>query len=122
MPWSAKTLEDKIRLVEQAWANLAPDRSFGGLSLEQFRAAIKPSQDARSQIGALENQLRAVYSDRDDADEAASQAIVRVVNGVRADPEAGDDSPLYEAMGYVRKSERHSTARRSRKEVASVTA
>jgi hypothetical protein len=31
-----------------------------------------------------------------------------VVNGVRADPEEGDDSALYEAMGYTRRSERKS--------------
>jgi hypothetical protein len=42
--------EDKIRQIETAWANLAPDRSFGGLSLEQYRAAVKPSLDAREQI------------------------------------------------------------------------
>jgi hypothetical protein len=31
-----------------------------------------------------------------------------VVNGVKGDPAFGEDSDLYETMGYVRKSERKS--------------
>ena len=86
MPWSAKMTEDKIRQIETAWANLAPDRSFGGLSLDQYRAAVKPSLDAREQINTLENQLSAEFSRRDGADQTANEIIARVVNGVRADP------------------------------------
>ena len=40
----------------------------------------------------------------------------RVVLGVRADPETGEDSALYEAMGYVRKSARRSGLKRGRRE------
>ncbi len=32
----------------------------------------------------------------------------KVVNGVKGDPAFGEDCDLYEAMGYVRKSERKS--------------
>ena len=35
-----------------------------------------------------------------------------VVNAVKGDPTAGEDSDLYEQMGYVRKSERASGLRR----------
>jgi hypothetical protein len=34
--------------------------------------------------------------------------IQLVVNGVLADPDEGPDSPLYEAFGYIRESERKS--------------
>ena len=32
----------------------------------------------------------------------------KVVNGVKGDPNFGDDSDLYDSMGYVRKSDRQS--------------
>ena len=36
-----------------------------------------------------------------------------MVNAVKGDPAEGDNGELYEAMGYVRKSERHSGLHRS---------
>jgi hypothetical protein len=86
--------------------------------LEQYRAEVKPSLDAREQIVTVEDHLRAEYSRRDDADAASAQAMARVVNGGRADPEAGDNSALYEAMGYVRRSARRTGGRRARKALA----
>ena len=38
-----------------------------------------------------------------------------MVNGVKGDPDFGEDSDLYEAMGYVRKSERKSGLTRKKK-------
>ena len=40
---------------------------------------------------------------------------VLVVNGVVGDPAYGDDSPLYGAMGFVRKSERKSGLTKKKK-------
>jgi len=40
----------------------------------------------------------------------------RLVNGVRADPDFGPDSALYEALGYTRESERKSGLTRNRKD------
>ena len=47
---------------------------------------------------------------------SAPSALVtaRVVNAVKSDPEEGKDSDLYEAMGYVRKSNRSSGLTRRR--------
>lgn len=45
---------------------------------------------------------------RDDADVVTNEAIQKVVKGVAGDPDFGEDSDLYEALGYVRKSERRS--------------
>jgi hypothetical protein len=115
MPWTATVVEDKIRQVQTAWENLAPTQSFGGMTLEQFHARVKPSVDARATIANLENQLRATYNSREASDREAAEGIILVVNGVRADPQQGEDSALYEAMGYVRKSERRSGMRSGRR-------
>ena len=56
------------------------------------------------------------HTDREEADEAFLDKAQLVVNGVLADPTEGDDSALYEAMGYTRKSERRSGLTRKRNE------
>ncbi len=50
----------------------------------------------------------------------APEAVQRVVKGVVGDPAFGEDCDLYEAMGYVRKSERKSGL--SRKKAATPAA
>ncbi len=97
-----------------AWQTLRPEKSFAGLSLEQFKAKIKASLDARAAIAALENQLLAAQNQRDDADKASLATIALVVNAVKGDPEEGEDGEFYEALGYVRKSERKSGLRRGK--------
>jgi hypothetical protein len=52
--------------------------------------------------------LTAAKDTRDDANGVTSDTNQKVVKGVVGDPNYGDDSNLYEAMGYVRKSERAS--------------
>lgn len=49
---------------------------------------------------------------RDDADAAAIRLTQNVVNAVKADPSEGEDSPMYSAMGYVRKRDRSTGLRR----------
>jgi hypothetical protein len=99
-----------------AWETLAPDKSFGTMTLAQFQAAAAPSQAARQRIDDLEDQLKQAMADRDAADNNFLEKAQLVVNGVLADPSEGDDSALYEAMGYTRKSERRSGLTRKRNE------
>ena len=91
-----------------AWETLAPTKSFGGMTLAQFQAAVQPAQAARQRIEDLEDQLKQAITDREHADEQFLAKAQLVINGVLADPTEGADSALYEAMGYTRKSERRS--------------
>ena len=99
---------DKVKQVVIAWETLAPAKTFGGLTLEQFKARTKPSFDLRNQIDVLDNQSIDVSTRRNDADTTSNSAALLVVNAVKGDPEHGEDSALYAAMGYVRKSDRQS--------------
>lgn len=108
MPNSPKQFGEDLQKVIDAWTTLASDKSFGGMTLEQFKTAVKPSFDTRATITTLENKMTQALDDRDDADKVSSPAQQLVVNGVKGDPAFGEDSDLYEAMGYVRKSERKS--------------
>ena len=97
-----------------AWETLAPDKSFGGMTLAQFQAAIQPARAARERIDDLEDQLSQAKADRIRADEEFLAKAQLVVAGVLADPNAGSDSALYKEMGYTRKSERKTGLTRKR--------
>lgn len=108
MAQNPKENGEKIAAVLGAWKDLCPAKSFGGMTLAEFTALVKPSIDTRAAIATLENELIGAADDRDDADKISMPAVLKVVNGVKGDPELGEDSKVYEAMGYVRKSERAS--------------
>lgn len=115
MPTNPKGNIEKLERIETAWRTLAPDKSFGGMTFEEFTELVKQSHQIRQTIDNLENQLREAQSERDEKDELALSKAQLVVNGVLADPTEGADSTLYEAMGYVRKSERKSGLTRKKK-------
>jgi hypothetical protein len=108
------TLE-KLNNIIKGWETLAPDKSFGGMTLAQFKAAVKPSFDARDELTALENQVQSKQIARDNADAESLRLLQLVVNGVVGDPEEGPDSDLYDSFGYTRKSERKTGLTRKKK-------
>jgi hypothetical protein len=101
-----KDLEYRVEKMGQAWGNLCPLKSFSGLNLERFNEIVKPSMDARKQLRELEVRRQALLSQRRAADVITSATLQRIVHAVKGDPEAGEDSDLYSAMGFVPKSQR----------------
>jgi crotonobetainyl-CoA:carnitine CoA-transferase CaiB-like acyl-CoA transferase len=109
-----KQIEDKVERILTAWRTLAPDKSFGGMTLAQFEAAAAPSKAARQHINELNDQLTEAMATRDEADASILAKAQLVVAGVLADPTEGPDSPLYATFGYTRKSERKTGLTRKR--------
>lgn len=97
-----------IHRITDGWMRLRPEKAFGGFTLEQFKATVQPSLDTRANIADLLKQLDIEIARRNAADDVSFAAIQRVVNGVKGDRHEGEDSILYGAMGYVRKSQRRS--------------
>jgi hypothetical protein len=108
MAKSPKDNEEKLDQILNAWKTLAADKSFGGMTAEQFETAIAPSKTSRARIDDLNNQITHAINEREAADEVSLAKGAMVVAGVVGDPNFGDDSSLYETMGYTRKSERKS--------------
>src|SRR5438067_4711711 len=121
MPDAPSTNAAKLQTIISAWQHLAPNAQFGGMTLQQFKDATKPSFDARDQIRVAEDQLVAFINQRTEADAESMKKSTLVVNGVIGDPNFGPDSPLYEAMGYVRKSARKSGLTRKKSAPAKPT-
>jgi hypothetical protein len=109
MPKGPKDTEEKMERMLNAWRTLAPDKSFGGMTLAQFEStAVGPARTARQRIDDLNDQITEALATREQADDAFDTKAQLVVNGVIGDPTEGPDSPLYAAFGYTRKSERKS--------------
>jgi len=117
MPSNPRITLERITRTQSAWGTLRAQKSFAGMTLDQFRETIAPSLTARATIARLENELIAAQNQRDDADQASNDAVQLLVNAIKGDPDEGVDGELYEAMGYVRKSERKSGLSRKTKVV-----
>ncbi|HEV7798912.1 MAG TPA: hypothetical protein VGO73_12180 [Pyrinomonadaceae bacterium] len=99
-----------------AWKNIAPTKSFAGMTLNEFQNFAKPVQDAIAALADIEQQRTQTINQRDDAFAVFFAKAELVVNAVRGDPTEGPDSSLIEAMGYTRKSERKSGLTTKKKE------
>lgn len=118
MATAPKEILEATQAIIDGWGELAPTATFAGLTLTQYKAAVQPSLDARAQISKLETDIDAQIDLRDEADVATSVTNANVVKSVVADKNFGDDSAMYERMGYVRKSVRASGLTRKSKAAA----
>jgi len=110
-----KSVELKMERILNAWETLAATKTFGGLTLEQMQAIAAPARAAREEIEDLEDRLTLALAGRASADEVVAKKLQLVVNSVKGDPTEGPDSPLLQAMGYTRESERKSGLTRKRR-------
>lgn len=103
---------ESINVVIRSWSSNGPEKSFFGMTLDQYRESTKPSFDIRVEIAETQKRLKGLMVKRDDADAAAMRLTQNIVNAVKADPTEGENGPLYSAMGYIRKSDRSSGLKR----------
>ena len=117
MPKKVDKTAIKKRAVKMndAWKEGAASAEFMGVTQDQLNSNITSIEtkeqtldDMRAQVKMLEEEISDDYAGLDDT-------IVDVGNGVRGSKDYGDDSPLYGAMGFVRKSERASGLTRKTK-------
>ena len=108
MPDAPKQVELDTQAIIDGSTELASTASFAGMTLAQYTAAVQPSFDARKKVAQLEIDLKAAQDARDAVDVTTTRTNAAVVKAVVADKNYGDDSALYEKMGYVRKSARAS--------------
>jgi hypothetical protein len=119
-----KSKYDQVKQIVAGWKKVRPSKTIDGQTVDQFTTnKLKPCNDARDTLESLKLQTVAAANARDKADDAAYIAAQDIVKAVRADKtEGGDDGDLYEAMGFVRKSERRSgLSRRKMEEPAIAT-
>ena len=114
MPYSEKQVAGNIIRATGAGEEHAEAIKFAEMTLDEFKAKVKPSLDCREEIASLRRQLEVAIKKRQECDAASTDICTKVVNAVRGDIEYGEDSALYKALGYVPKSERNSGLRDAR--------
>jgi hypothetical protein len=103
-----KRVAAKLQKVINAWSTLRPTKTLAGMTLEQFKAKVQPSLAARDQLVTVQSQAKDHRQVRYESDGASLELAQLVVNSVKGDPDEGESSGLYAAMGYVPKNERRS--------------
>lgn len=111
-----KAIEERYNRFITALKTLAPGKTFAGISVADLEAQAAASDAPRAELEAIEDNKKQVIVTRDNEDVVTMRLCDSLVKAVVADPEFGDDSALYEAFGYVRKSDRKSGLTRKKVE------
>jgi hypothetical protein len=108
----------EIRLIAllEAWEQQAPEATFAGMTLAEFRAASAPSLEGRQRKRQLHLELRATVGAVANADVASRALANQIICAVKAQSAFGPDSPLYRAMGFIPTSERKRAKRQDQQE------
>jgi hypothetical protein len=113
---------DKVETITNAWKLCAPEASFAGLTLQQFIESMAPCLHVRKELTEIDTRRATLMAQRAEVDKSAQTVQERVVAGVRADIAHGSNSPLWAAMGFVRKSARKKGLTRKSKSPAAQAA
>lgn len=103
-----KRVNEKVQRTLAAWQTLRPEKSYAGMTLAQFQAKVQPVVDSHTQVETLRDQLRQARDTRRLSSLTSNATTKLVVNAVKGDPQDGEDSPFYAALGYVQASARKS--------------
>ncbi len=115
---NVKVLKEKITKMLSAWLEGAKDGVFMGVSRSVLDAKCKEAETLENEIEELSAQMKIKEDELTVIYTAMNQMRVDVGNGVKGDVNFGDDSALYGAMGFVRKSERKSGLTRKKRPVS----
>ena len=110
-----KDVRQKCNVMNDAWFEGAKAVEFNGITQATFLADIDAAAAADGEIGDLEAELKMKREVRDDLYLSLNDKRSKVGLGVAGSAAYGNDSPLYGAMGFVRKSEKKSGLTRKTK-------
>jgi hypothetical protein len=103
-----KEIKEQCATMSSGWGEGAPDVEFNGFKLAEFNAERTAAQAVEDEISDLEAQIKMKKDERDTRYIGLDSKRSKVRSGVAGHKDYGDDSQLYGAMGFVRKSERKS--------------
>lgn len=112
---SPKKNMELLQMTLDALRELAPTTTFGGLKLDDFEPTVNTCEQDRQNLVNHANEEKVLLATRDANDDIALAQRELIINGIIGDPNFGPNSALYEACGYVRKSERKSGLTRKKK-------
>ena len=69
MPKSPKENEDEMLKILNAWKTLAPDKTFGGITVAQFETQVNKSLAPRRRLEAIDAEIKQQQAFRESEDE-----------------------------------------------------
>lgn len=103
-----REIREQCNVMNDAWVEGAPNVEFNGITQAEFAADIASAAAADARVADREAQLKMERDVRDDIYARINEKRSNVGKGVAGSADFGDNSPLYGAMGFVRKSDRAS--------------
>lgn len=126
MPRVSKSIPYQVRRISGAWEKFRPTKAYSGLTLEQFHSAMQPALESHERVRELKELLRLELIRRSERDDTAREIIQRIVHAVKGEPEDGENSAIYGAMGFMLRIHRRAkqvqgrrAARRKQKQTSS---
>lgn len=111
-----KRIREKAIQMKTAWNEGAPAvTEFRNTKKDVFEAKLTAAQALDNEIDELKARTKIKEDERDNIYAVIEDDLVDVRKGVEGHKDFGDDSALYGAMGFVRKSERKSGLTRKNK-------
>lgn len=98
----------KAQQLDAAWTELAADVDLGGVTRADFETALTAATDAETALAEAKANTTDKQVEKQTKMFALNTLCNTVANGIRGNADYGDDSDLYKAAGFVRKSERAS--------------
>jgi hypothetical protein len=105
---SSTRLIQRLTTLFEVWTELRPTKTFAGMTLEQFKAAVGPSLDARARLDNARKAVDEAIVARDNADRQSAVFADRLTAAFVAEEAEGYNGVLYAKLGYVRKADRNS--------------
>ncbi len=116
MPLNNKQVRERVTKMNSAWAQGAPTVTFRGITQAAFQADIQGAAADDQAIDEMEAQLKMKKTARDERYKKLNNNSNSVRDGVEGHSDFGPDHPIYEAMGFVRTSDRKSGLTRKKTE------
>ena len=113
MARQSKDVLERVDNIAQGWEKRRPEKTFSGLTLPEFREASRESREARAVIKELTASLKGAKKRSKLADAKLLKVERRVLLCVQGDAEDGEDSALFEEMGFAPRSQRRRARRRT---------
>lgn len=115
MPNNPKKNEGKMKKALNALKTLAPNVKFNGRGVEELEAQVNKSMAPRQRLIEIADEEKQQQALRDSEDVKSLAMIDKIVAGIIGHDDFGEDSALYEAFGYIRKSDYKSGLTRKKK-------
>lgn len=115
MPINVKKVRSECEEMSAGLAQ-APEVEFNGFKKADLDADLAEGATLDTEIAQDEAALKAKKDRRDNVYKNAAEKRVKIGKGIAGHKDYGEDSELYGACGFVRKSERKSGLHRGKKE------